>query len=282
MSSTTIKLFLIYGDARRLRTAEISNWTGKALAAPRTEFDDLIQREELSRTGVYFLLGTNPQTGKPHAYVGEAEELLTRLKNHRSKDFWISTIVFTSKDENLTKSHIRYLEGRMLEKAKLADRYSLENNKASGAKLPESDTQDMETFLEKIEQLLPVLGTDILQPKVKSTPGQPKPDLLTYKVKDVIATGQLTETAFVVFKGSSAVVKERKSAKQYHPFVLNLRKHLIEEGVLIVQGSVYLFTKDHEFTSPSSAASVIAGGGTNGLKAWRYNDGATIKDREAG
>ena len=37
MTSATIKLFLPRGDAKSLRTAEISNWTGKAVAAPRTE-----------------------------------------------------------------------------------------------------------------------------------------------------------------------------------------------------------------------------------------------------
>ena len=45
MTSATIKLFLPHGDAKSLRTAEISNWTGKAIAAPRTELDELLLRE---------------------------------------------------------------------------------------------------------------------------------------------------------------------------------------------------------------------------------------------
>lgn len=48
-TSATIKLFLPRGDAKSLRTAEISNWTGKAVAAPRTEFDELLAREELEK-----------------------------------------------------------------------------------------------------------------------------------------------------------------------------------------------------------------------------------------
>src|SRR5256886_14080198 len=55
MNSATIKLFLPRGDAKSLRTAEISNWTGKAIAAPRTELEDLIHREELDKAGVYIL-----------------------------------------------------------------------------------------------------------------------------------------------------------------------------------------------------------------------------------
>jgi hypothetical protein len=42
MTSATIKLFLPHGNAKSLRTAEISNWTGKAVAAPRTELDALL------------------------------------------------------------------------------------------------------------------------------------------------------------------------------------------------------------------------------------------------
>ncbi len=46
MPSATIKLFLPHGDPKRLRTAEISNWSGKAVAAPRTDFEALLDREE--------------------------------------------------------------------------------------------------------------------------------------------------------------------------------------------------------------------------------------------
>jgi predicted type IV restriction endonuclease len=73
MTSATIKLFLPRGDAKSLRTAEISNWTGKAVAAPRTELDELLAREELDKTGVYILIGSDPLTNAPRAYIGEAE-----------------------------------------------------------------------------------------------------------------------------------------------------------------------------------------------------------------
>jgi hypothetical protein len=42
MPSVTIKLFLVHGDAKRLRTAELSNWTGKAIARPRSELDGVL------------------------------------------------------------------------------------------------------------------------------------------------------------------------------------------------------------------------------------------------
>jgi hypothetical protein len=46
MPSATIKLFLAQGDPKRLRTAELSNWTGKAIAGPRSEFEGVLARDE--------------------------------------------------------------------------------------------------------------------------------------------------------------------------------------------------------------------------------------------
>src|ERR1022692_3332967 len=97
MTSATIKLFLPLGDAKSLRTAEISNWTGKAIAAPRTQLDELLTREELDKAGVYILTGTDPFTNAPRANIGEAEIIRERLKQHKAKEFWVSAIVFVSK-----------------------------------------------------------------------------------------------------------------------------------------------------------------------------------------
>lgn len=120
MAGTSIRLFLQKGEAKSLRIAEIINWTGKAVAAPRTELNELMQRDESKQSGVYILFGTDPDTNEPIAYIGEAEVIRDRLKQHRDnrdKDFWLQVIIFVSKDENLTKAHIRYLERRIIEEA---------------------------------------------------------------------------------------------------------------------------------------------------------------------
>ena len=85
MTSATIKLFLPRGDAKSLRTAEISNWSGKAVAAPLTEIDDLLAREELDKAGVYILIGNDPLTNASRAYIGEAEIIRERLKQTRRR-----------------------------------------------------------------------------------------------------------------------------------------------------------------------------------------------------
>lgn len=277
MITATIKLFLPRGDAKSLRTAEISNWTGKAIAAPRTELDELLQREELDKAGVYILSGSDPLSGSPRAYIGEAEVIRERLKQHKTKEFWISAIVFVSKDENLTKAHVRYLENRLLTEATQVGRCALEQNQAGGSKLPESDREDMEVFLSHIRQLLPVLGSDLLIPISQPAAKQQSGGILFCRMKGAEARGRRTPDGFVVFRRSTAVLQERDSAKKY-PYVLTLRNQLIDNGTLIKNDGFYEFTKDTEFSSPSAAAAVIEGGSANGLIEWRTEDGRVLKE----
>jgi hypothetical protein len=277
MTSATIKLFLPHGDAKSLRTAEISNWTGKAVAAPRTELDELLQREELDKAGVYILSGADPLSGLPHAYVGEAEIIRERLKQHKTKEFWISAIVFVSKDENLTKAHVRYLEGRLISEAAKVGRVTLENGQASGSKLPESDREDMEVFLARIRQLLPVLGSDLLIPVAQSAGKQQTGGTLFCRIKGAEARGQRTPDGFVIFQGSTAVLQERPSAQERHPYVVALRKQLVMDGALEQKDGFYIFKKDTAFSSPSAAAAVVHGGGANGLTEWKTKDGESLK-----
>jgi hypothetical protein len=278
MTSATIKLFLVYGDPKRLRTAELSNWSGKAIAAPRTEFDEFLARPEAAQSGVYILSGADPTTGAPLAYIGEGEILKERVKAHKGRDFWIQAFAFTSKDENLTKSHIKYLEGRLLDIAKQAGRFKLENGQSSGARLPESDREDMEIFLGKIQQMLPVLGSELLTPVVSPPSQSANATRLICAIKGLEAYGEQTSNGFVVFKGSRAVLVDRPSAANQHPFVVSLRQQLVADGVLAQRDGHYEFTKDTEFTSPSAAAAVVHGGGANGLTAWKTSDGKTLKE----
>jgi hypothetical protein len=280
MPSATLKIFLVFGDPKRLRTAELSNWTGKAVAGPRSEFDKILDRDESQSSGVYFLTGINPGTNKQSIYIGEAESIKDRIRGHLGKDFWNHIVFFTSKDENLTKAHIRYLEGRLIEIAKNADRAVLMNGQSSGSKLPESDIEDMEVFLKKMQQVLPSLGVEVFVPTVAKEESGKNGEILSCKIKNLTARGYLTPNGIVVLRGSQAVAKERDSAKNY-PGVLAQRNNLIDENQLLLEGDHFVFSKNIEFSSPSAAAAVIHGGSANGLIAWKTKDGKTLKELEA-
>ncbi|MBN2390525.1 MAG: GIY-YIG nuclease family protein [Anaerolineae bacterium] len=280
MPGATIKIFLVHGDPKRLRIAELSNWTGKAVSGPRSEFDDVIAREESGSAGVYFLTGNEPETGNGVVYIGEAESIRDRLKSHLAKDYWNQVVFFVSKDGNLTKAHIRYLEGRLIDLAKQAGRALVKNAQSSGAHLPESDCEDMEVFLAKIQQLLPVLGVEVLVPPKMPAKGATEPDLLSCEIKGLEATGYLTPNGIIVLAGSQAVLDERPSSKKW-PWAHNMRQNLRDEGILTVEVDHLVFSRDTEFSSPSAAAAVICGGHTNGLLAWKNEEGKTLKDLES-
>jgi hypothetical protein len=277
MPTATLKIFLAYGDPKRLRTAELSNWTGKAVSGPRSEFDKLLAREESLSSGVYFLTGTDPETNKGAIYIGEAECIRDRVKSHLPRDFWNNITFFITKDENLTKAHIKYIEGRLIEVARSVERVVVMNNQASGAKLPESDKEDMEVFLEKMLQVLPVLGVEAFVQATSNTEEKKLEDILSCNIKGLAAQGYLTPNGIVVLKGSQAVLQERGSAKKW-PSVMVQRNKLIEEGSLIEENGAYVFLKDIEFSSPSSAAATIHGGSANGLTAWVNLSGIQLKD----
>ena len=213
MAGATIKLFLTTGDARSMRVAEISNWNGKAIAAPRTEIDALIERDELRNAGVYLLLGIDPDSGRPSAYIGEAEVIRERLRQHTAKEFWVQVIVFVSQGENLTKSHIKFLEGRVISEAIAAKRFELQNAQGSGAKLPESDRDDMEVFLGRMKQLLPVLGCDLLVPTSGKVQNSSAAKLIC-SIRGIEATGARSAEGFVVYRGSLASAQLRPSAER--------------------------------------------------------------------
>lgn len=211
-------------------------------------------------------------------YIGEAEAIKDRVKVHLEKDYWNQIIFFISKDENLTKAHIRYCEGRLIEIAKKAGRAILKNSQSSGSKLPESDREDMEVFLEKMQQILPVLGIDTLVPAISSNEINPMNEILLCEIKGLKATGYLTPNGFVILHGSQAVLTQREACS---PWISTLRNNLKDNGTLLENENHLVFSKDTEFSSPSAAAAVIHGGNANGLTAWKNAKNETLKQIES-
>lgn len=72
----SIRLFLVDGTPNGLLTAEIMNWTGHVLTGPRSKLSELVQRPECGRTGIYFLVGPDPDNSlRPLVYIGESDEV---------------------------------------------------------------------------------------------------------------------------------------------------------------------------------------------------------------
>ena len=276
MGAATIRIFLADGTPLGIRVVEKSNWTGRAIDFARADWGRARTREDFGKPGVYVLAGTTDD-GFSRVYVGEADVLGTRLQQHfsgpGSKDFWTRAVAFTTKDENLNKAHVRYLEARLVNLAQMAKRAQLENAATPATpSLSESDRAEAESFLEDLLLIYPLLGIDAFTPApAKGTAGQPQ---LHLKVKAIVAHGQESAEGFIVFSGSHASTTESKAI---HAYVQALRAHLITTGVLVADGDSLLVTQDYSFNSPSTAAAVLLGRISNGRMEWKDEDGTALK-----
>lgn len=272
----SIRLFLIEGIADGRWMCELSNWTGKAYKIPRNCVKESSDREELKNTGIYFLFGKSDETDTYRVYIGEAENIYERLLTHlKEKDFWHECVVFISKDNNLNKAHVKYLENRMYTLAKEAGRYQLENsNIPTQSSLSEADRAEMEEFINNAKLLLSAVGHKVLEATAIPSKTNNDPEIFVFEGKDYKATGTTTADGFVVFKNS---ILSKKANSSLTKSLLDKRNKLISENII---DSAFTFTKDYIFSSPSTAASIISGNSTNGKTAWRNSQGMTLKDYE--
>jgi len=274
MKPFTLRLYFPSGDPYGLKVAKLGNWSGVGVIFPRALLAEARKRLELSRPGVYLLLGED-EDGFPLLYIGEADDVGKRIARHdQKKDFWTHAVVFTAdENEGLDKAQTRYLEARLIELAKSRGQARLLNQTEGGPPpLSEMDRADAEQFLENLLLTLPPLGVTSLGPEAPRRRSQAPKFYL--KSKGVRAEAELTPEGFVVKKGSQAVLEETPSLQKA---LRRLRQHLASEGVLKREGDRYVFTQDYVFKSPSTAASVVRGGSSRGTTYWKTKDGKTLK-----
>lgn len=274
----TIKLFLIDGEPNGRMTCELSNWTGKAYKIPRIKIKDCTDRPDLTNPGIYLLFGRD-ESGKELIYIGEAESVYKRLNQHlNQKEFWNEAITFISKDENLNKAHIKYLENRLYEIATKVKRYQIENSTIpTKSSIAESDRSEMEEFIENIRMLVNTLGHKVFDEKREVTTSKSKNIFKIKANRGADGQGEPSVDGFVVYKDSLAAGIPVKSMPE--TFV-NLRNKLIDQKVIVKYEKSYKFSDDYIFSSPSSAASIVLGRSANGLAEWKLNNGKTLKEFE--
>lgn len=309
----TIRIFLVDGTPQGLRVVERLGWTGSCLAFARADFVEARARPEAFRTGVYVLLGPDPDGLRTQrVYVGEADEVRTRLDAHQiNKDFWTHGFILSTKDESLNKAHVRYLESRLLDIARAVDNASLENGTAPPTpRLSEPEVAEMEAYLEEALTLFPLVGVnvfdlieDVATPSVtpdledaekpaeepeapglandqeEAEPVKPADGFTKFYLASPFteAEGRDDSRGFLVYEGARA----REETKVMLPGYKQLRDRLIEEKALVpdTPGQLRL-TKSVVFDSPSAAASVLSGGSKNGRTEWKDAEGKTLKQHQ--
>lgn len=292
----SIRIYLKDGTVTGIKFGEIVNQTIQSISCPRFRIAELNEYTEAKRPGVYFLFGEDEKTGDPKVYIGEAENVYDRLQNHiANKDFWNEVIFFVSKDENLTKSHVKYLESRLIQIAFTTKRYKIDNsNQSQLSSLPPADRDAMEEFLTHIKLLIGVLGHKFLENVTStnkkegyipsSTITQDNQDIsninnleLFLSVSGLKAAALQTNEGIVVLEGSEAAKNLQQSMSNGYK---ELRDKLINNETLVLEGNKYIFKKNTLFNTATPAAAVIVGRSVTGPQTWKSADGKTLKEIE--
>ncbi|SFV90718.1 hypothetical protein MNB_SV-4-1434 [hydrothermal vent metagenome] len=273
----TIKLFLLDGIPNGRMTCELSNWTGKAYKIPRNKIKNSSDRSELEGTGVYLLFGKSDDENKKVVYIGEVENIYKRLLQHLSeKDYWNEAVTFISKDDNLNKAHIKYLENRLHQSAIEVNRYKVKNaNTPTLPSISEPDKAEMEEFLQNVKMIVNILGFKAFEDIREQSNENNIIKLKIEAARGANAIGEQTSDGFVVLKGSKVATSITKSFPQGFK---KLRDKLILDGVIVD----HKFKKDYLFSSPSAAAAIVMGRSANGLTEWVTEDGRVLKSIESG
>ena len=278
----TIQIFLPSGDPRGMRVAEITTRIVRVIEVPRSQLADFLKLPEAQQVGVYFLMGELSEAGLPRTYIGQSGSVGKRLEqHHQNKDFWNRAFVVISLTNSLTQTHALFLEWLAIAEATKAERYGLENgNTGSQPYTPAPLQADCHEIHETAAILLATLGQPIFEPLTSVPTAKGIVELFYCKGSGADGVGEYTTEGFVVHKGS-------KGRAEIVPSIQGtsherMRSQLITEGVLTEiagsAGSLLVFTRDHLFSSPSTAAMAVMGRSANGWVEWKTASGKTLDE----
>jgi len=291
----TLRLFVPSGRPEEIRILEKIGWSGIGLSVPRSHLLEFKNRKESSGPGIYVLHGPEPEGIQDSVYIGEADPLDRRLRqHHRDKDFWTIAYVFTVQNDHLNKAHFQYLEAQLLQYARDARRCQLKNGDSGNSiTLSEPDKASAETFLEELLLCCPIFGLRAFEKPerpMQQTDGntrlqessnqssEPNSSEIFYYLKSREAQGKGYESpnGFTVLKGAKG---RKEPVGSFPEGCSRIRDELLQRGVFTMAEDIIYMKQDYEFSSPSAAASILLGNSSNGTSAWKDRTGKTLKQR---
>ena len=275
----TIQMCIFDGNPNGRIMCELSNWNGRVYKISRNDLSEFANRPDCEYTGVYFLFGKN-EDNKDTVYVGEAEKMLVRLKQHlKDHNYWNDCVVVISKDNILNKAHVKYLENKFYTLAVDSKRSSIINNTVpTCSSISEFDESMLTEFIENARLLVNTLGYKVFDKIDTSVVEKENSDTIFHiaAARGADAKGLLVPDGFMVIKGS-------KIAKDTVPSMasnlVNLRNIMLEKNII---NQEFVFVTDYIFTSPSLAAAIVMGRNANGRTEWKNINNKSIKDIEEG
>ncbi|BEH03203.1 GIY-YIG nuclease family protein [Brooklawnia propionicigenes] len=296
MNGKHIEIFLVDGVPGGMTTAEIAGWTGHVLASERSSLGALLRRPEAQRNGAYlFLSDDSDAVAGVRTYIGRTENFARRFPAHaelKSRE-WDRIVIVTNKDDSFSEGHWGYLESRLVELARLANRCTLTNgNDPQGRRLSEAAQSDMEAFLAQLQIVLPVLGVDVIRSretaKAADSIESVSPEFtLTDTRRKVDARAQVIDGEFTLLTGSTVIAKWiskgiAEATQRAYAVYREEHERLLADGSIVVENGVGRVARDIRFTSPSRAGAIALGRSCNGRISWTWSGGTYAQWEDRG
>lgn len=271
MNKQVLQFILEEENPNGIIECSVDDWFGISYKIPRNKLKEASSIEYINNTGVYILFGDDENTAEKIAYIGEAEDIYSRLLQHnKNKDFWNECIVFVSKDNSLNKAHIKYIEHELYELSKQANRYLIKNESSpTKSSLSTADEIRAEKFISKIKIVTNMFGYKLFINLIDKNDKEDKTLHLTNNGVEY-AKGLLTDEGFVVLKGSKVKEGVFESLSPSLNGFFNKERSSVD-----LVDNVYI--NDHLFSSPSMAAIAILGRNANGYTEWKNKDNISLK-----
>lgn len=270
-----ITTHLVDGDPRGIRNVFISNKICNMYVIPRQQMSEANANGDiqLEQPAFYILLGGEDDFASlPQAYIGQTENFKERVKSHENKkDFWNTALVFIAKDNSLTKADVQFIESKAIKKAKKVKSYSLDENKnqPTPPNLPPHLRDAVSEFIEDIELLTAFIGCGIFNSAThKHTKAES--DTYYFKSRGGDAKAVYHDGIMTVLEGSIIAPTNAPSFKSKAK-----RNEMLENLTEYIDGQRRLKV-NKDFTSPSTAATFVAGNNFNGWIVWKTAKGEPL------
>lgn len=272
----TIQIYLPSGDPSGIRQAELTTSIFRVFEVPRNLISEFLSMPDSSQVGLYFLIGGDELS---ELYIGQSGNVGHRLSQHNkdSNKEWDRALVVVSLTQNLTQTHVLYLEAFSIELAKRYERYILLNgNSGQSPHVPKPLKADFDDIHETASLLLTTLGYPIFEPLLSDDKITDEEKLYCVRA-GVKGEGYYTNEGMVVLKGSEGRLNPGGKIRED---IVRARDRLIDAGVMKVVNERTVMARDHLFKTPSAASCALLAAASNGWIDWKSSDGRTLSDIE--
>lgn len=241
----------------------------QAIVIPRESLKDAKPlADELPRRGVYILVDGKEGKDLPKMYVGQTQNGINRLYDHKAKkDFWTLAVMFVAKDEHFHLDIISALEKVAIKSVVKSGRYESDNKADPKYQISIFQRQVLEGYLGDIKFIMATLGwpVDELEEKAQGMWHTTRNGITAY--------GDYSEGRFDVLPGSQIDFSREVDLASYQ----ELRKSLLRSGKIVEEKKgVFILQKVVTFKTPSGASDFVLGGSTNGWAEWKNSLGAKL------